>query len=201
MSGETIPKAAPTALPIPNPVGRPTFDGAAYAAAALALLPAGRAWSREPGSTQGRVFAGLALALLHSDAAARAVLDGALPGSFSATLPEWEGTLGLPDPCLGDTPTIAQRRAQVLARFSDVGGMSRGRFRAFAAALGFDIRIRVYAPFRMGASAMGDLLSGDDATFAMGIEIVSSDGTIPESALLCELRTIAPAEAEIFLLS
>jgi uncharacterized protein YmfQ (DUF2313 family) len=65
-------------------------------------------------------------------------------------LPEWEATLGLPDPCAGEAPTIALRQAQVAARFIAGGGQSIAFFVGFAKTLGYDITITQFAPSRFG---------------------------------------------------
>src|SRR5260363_17238 len=62
-------------------------------------------------------------------------------------LPEWEATLGLPDPCTGPLSTVQARRAQAVARFANTGGQSAAHFIRMAAQLGYAISITCYAPF------------------------------------------------------
>ncbi|WP_197520275.1 putative phage tail protein, partial [Paraburkholderia tropica] len=52
-----------------------------------------------------------------STSRANYLLIDSFPPTAYELLPEWESTLGLPDPCAGEAPTIPQRQAQVLARF------------------------------------------------------------------------------------
>ncbi len=97
----------------------------------------------------------------NSDRAANLITD-AFPSTTTELLDEWEETLGLPDPCAGESPTIEQRRAQVVARLADSGGASVPYFIAFAATLGYDITITEYAPARAGVMRAGDPVCGED---------------------------------------
>ncbi|WP_443024481.1 putative phage tail protein [Sphingomonas sp. Ant H11] len=87
-------------------------------------------------------FRGVAKTLVALDAAANSILAGSLPGSsLSGFIPEWEATLGLPDPCAGDAPTVQQRCDQIRARFVGGGGQSRQHYLDMAKTLGFTITI------------------------------------------------------------
>lgn len=178
------PIRSPTSLPVPHVAGDPAFDAEDYGAAALALLPTGRAWPRDPGSVQAKVFTALGKSLADVDGRAGAFLRGSLPGEKTPLVPEWEATLGLPKLGLGLAVTLEQRLAQVRGRFTDGGGTSRARYVAFAAALGFSI----------------ELVIGPAADFSMGVHILSSDGVLPPATLMILLREIAPAEVTISLL-
>jgi len=94
--------------------------------------------------------------------AAAAFPSEVFPGTALDMLPEWEASLGLPDPCAGDTPTIAQRRAQVVARLADSGGSSVAYFVRFAANLGYDISVTEYAPSRCGVFRCGSAIQNED---------------------------------------
>lgn len=118
-----------------------------YVAAVRALLPRGRAWE---GSVIGQVVQGLCGSAARLDARAQDLLVDAFPASSVELLPDWESSLGLPDPCAGIAPTIQQREAQVVARLTDSGGQSAQHFINFAAQLGYTISIRNYAPSRFG---------------------------------------------------
>ena len=65
-------------------------------------------------------------------------------------LPEWESTLGLPDPCAGQQPTVLARRAQVVARLTGIGGQSVAYYVAQASSLGYSITVQQFAPSRFG---------------------------------------------------
>lgn len=168
---QPTPIAAPTSLPVPAVTGTPRYSALDYAGAAGALLPRGRVWAAEPGGAQAGLLAGIGATLARIDAAAGVLL--ARPGQATPLLPEWEATLDLPDPCAGPHPTVAQRAGQVLARFATNGSQSRGFYVAFAAALGFEIAIRSYAPFRAGHSSAGSPVAGTPWIFAWSVTILN----------------------------
>lgn len=194
------PTRAPTALPVPRLDGAARYSRDDYAAAALALMPRGLAWNAEPGSVQAQLLRALVAVLEQNDAAASGILAGSLPGLSTPLLPEWEATLGLPDPCAGDAPTIAQRLDQVRGRFVNAGGQSRERYIEYAAALGFTITITNYAPFRAGRSTAGNPCSSDAWTFLWGVTVVATTGTLPVEVLHCELEAVKPAETTILII-
>ncbi|MFH5924542.1 YmfQ family protein [Roseomonas xinghualingensis] len=134
---------------------------AAYVAVLLSLLPRGRIWPRDPGSTLATVARGLAPTAQRLDERGAALLVDAFPKSAVELLPEWERTVGLPDPCSGLAPTLQQRQAQVVARLIAVGGQSIPYFVSVAAALGYEIEIEEFAPARAGAFSAGDPLYGE----------------------------------------
>jgi uncharacterized protein YmfQ (DUF2313 family) len=196
-----VPRHAPTNLPVPTLVPAPRFAVTDYSAAARALMPRGLAWPTDPDTEQSRTLSAIAATFERSDGNANALLSGSLPGQATPLLPEWEATLGLPDPCAGENPTLEQRLNQVRGRFVGAGGQSRQRFIDFAAALGFKIKITNYAPFRAGLSTVGNPLASDAWSFVWGVTIVETTGALPVDALICELEAIKPAETTLILLS
>jgi len=102
------------------------------------------------------------------------LVDG-FPATAYELLPDWESSLGLPDPCAGAAPTIQQRRAQVVARFSNSGGQSIAYFEDFAAALGYEVSIQNFAPARAGQSRCGDADYGRDWAFAWAVDLPLSN--------------------------
>ncbi len=196
------PLPRPSLPPPPAPVGVARYSADDYASAARALMPRGRVWPDGTGSVQANVLHALGVGIERIDAAASILLDGSLPGSGqSSFLPEWEATLGLPDPCAGANPTFDQRRAQVRTRFIGVGGQSRQRYIDFAAGIGFEISITNYAPFKAGRSTVGNPVASDAWSFVWGVQIVANTGGLSPDVLLCELDTIKPAETTIILLT
>ncbi|EAU55823.1 YmfQ family protein [Mariprofundus ferrooxydans] len=72
---------------------------------------------------------------------ADAILAEADPRTTYYLLPDWERELGLPDPCVGPLPTIAQRRDAVATKAHMKGGQSIPFFIGLAASLGYTITI------------------------------------------------------------
>ncbi|WP_069267430.1 YmfQ family protein [Paraburkholderia nodosa] len=186
----------------------PNYSAADYLRALQALLPRGRVWPRDTDAKQSAVLGTLTPVFERLNARANNLLIDAFPASTYELLPEWELTLGLPDPCAGEQPTVAARRAQVLARFAGTGGQSIQYFIDYAARLGFTVTVTQYAPFRMGQQAMGSQLGSPDWAFtwavnaplaslipftmgqsAMGDALQSWNNTVLE----CELNTVKPA--------
>lgn len=186
----------------------PVYLATDFLAAFQALLPSGRAWPRDPDAMQTSVLAGLMPTYERSNARANYLLADAFPPTADELLPEWEASLGLPDPCVGPEPTIQLRQATVLARFVGLGGQSVAHYMALAAALGFTITISQYTPFRCGQQRCGDPLGSPDWAFTWAVNAPSETVTIfavgrsavgeplqswGNAVLECELAAAAPA--------
>jgi uncharacterized protein YmfQ (DUF2313 family) len=188
----------------------PNYGAADYLQALQALLPRGRVWPRDPDATQTKVLSGLTPVFERLTARANNLLIDAFPGSTYELLPEWEATLGLPDPCAGTAPTTQQRVAQVVARVTASGGQSIAYYTAVAAALGYQITITQFVPSRFG-KAFGTLFGGTAWAFAWQVnaptftintlQFGGSFGTPFASwgnnVLQCELQRIAPAHTTL----
>lgn len=140
----------------------PIYDAPSYARQLAGHLPNGRAWPKDSDSFLMSVMGWLSPTFARNHARAAYLLTDAFPTTTSELLPEWEATLGLPDPCAGTSPTVVQRRAQVVARFLGNGGQTPAYFIGFAANLGYVIGITQYAPARFGVSAFGAPYLGKD---------------------------------------
>jgi uncharacterized protein YmfQ (DUF2313 family) len=179
-----------------------------FLAAFQRLMPRGKVWPRDADATQTQALAGLMPTYVRSQDAANGLLVDAFPATAVQLLPEWEYTLGLPDPCAGLSPSIGQRQAQVVARLTGRGkNQSPNFFINFAATLGYAITITQFSPFRSGKSAAGDPANGIAWAFAWQInapqftieyfrageaagEPLASWGT---TVLQCEMQRLAPA--------
>lgn len=128
-------------------MARPVPTAAEYREAMLALLPRGPVWPREPDGILSRVFGALTPTYVRSHKRAGELIEDAFPATTIELLTEWEQTLGLPDPCAGEAPTFALRRAQVVAKLAGRGGQSKPYFIQVAASLGFTITITEFREF------------------------------------------------------
>ncbi|WP_250533558.1 putative phage tail protein [Caballeronia sp. AZ10_KS36] len=186
----------------------PNYKAADFLAAMQALLPRGRVWPRDPDSVQTKTLSGLTPCYERQTARANYLLVDAFPSTTYELLPEWEETLGLPDPCAGPAPSLAQRRAQVIARFTAVGGASIPQIVAFAASLGYAISITQFVPARVGQLRAGQADNGVAWAFAWQINApantivraragssVAGDplASWGNSVLECEIRAVMPA--------
>jgi uncharacterized protein YmfQ (DUF2313 family) len=191
----------------------PQYNAADYLSALQALMPRGRVWPRDADATQSKVLSGLVPTYVRQNARANALLGEALPITTFELLPEWEATLGLPDPCAGVSPTVQGRRAQVVARFANVGGQSAPHMIAFAKNLGYTITITQFTPARAGLLRAGQALCGTAWAHAWRVnapsntvnpfragsatagEPLSSSGN---AVLECELAAVKPAHTTVF---
>lgn len=115
-----------------------------YLAQLQALLPQGAAWSREAGAVLTELLHAFAEEFARADARAEQLVDEADPRTTLELLAGWERIAGLPDPCMGEGPTIAERRASLLQKLIAIGGASRSYFIAVAEVLGFTVTITEY---------------------------------------------------------
>ena len=186
----------------------PNLTSADFTRIMLALMPRGRIWPKDADATQAATAQGITGAYVQQTARANNLLVDAFPGSTTELLPEWESTLGLPDPCMGDNPTLQQRRAQVVARLTTNGGQNAAFYIAYAAALGFQITVTNYAPFRAGQSKAGQQLGTTDWFFTWSINapqntvthFAAGQSTAGEplatwgnEVLECEMENLKPA--------
>lgn len=135
-------------------------SAADYLAQLKALLPFGRAWPRDEGSTLGGLLAGLAEEFARVDGRALALLDEADPHTALELLPDWERALGLPDSCSPIPTVIRERQLAVARKLAGLGGQTPAFFIELARKAGLDVRIEEFEPFAAGSSA-GDELCDD----------------------------------------
>ncbi|MBB5462866.1 YmfQ family protein [Paraburkholderia sp. Cpub6] len=186
----------------------PSLIAADFLRAMQGLMPRGRIWPRADDAVQTQVLSGLAPSYERATARANYLLVDAFPATTYELLPEWESTLGLPDPCAGTAPTITQRQAQVVARFVGVGGPTIASLTAFAANLGYSVTITQYTQARAGMLKAGDPCCGYDWNFAWKITaplntvvravagaMAAGDPLAAwgNSVLECEIKAVMPA--------
>ncbi|GJG92827.1 DUF2313 domain-containing protein [Cupriavidus pauculus] len=172
------------------------------------LMPRGRVWDTDPSSVQTKVQAGLTASYEAQTARCNYLLADSFPATTYELLPEWESTLGLPDPCAGPAPSVQVRRQQVVARLANAGGQSAAYYIGFAQRLGYGITVTNYAPFRCGQSTAGQQLGNQDWFFTWSINAAlntvvrfaagqSAAGDPLASwgnqVLECEMSEVAPA--------
>lgn len=186
----------------------PNYRAADFLRALQGLMPRGRVWARDQDAVQTQVLSGLTPSYERSTARANYLLTDAFPATSYELLPEWESTLGLPDPCAGVAPTIAQRQAQVRARFIGVGGPSIQSLTDFATNLGYTVTINQFVEARAGQMHAGDACSGTEwcyvwqvnaplnsVSYAKAGAMAAGDALASwgNSVLECEFRTIMQA--------
>jgi uncharacterized protein YmfQ (DUF2313 family) len=136
------------------------------------LLPQGTAWSRDPLSVIQTVIMGLCGILGTPDPidpepspynfdqqAATLLAIETDPRQTVIMLPDWERAFGLPDLCLAEPLTIADRQKALTARVAFTGGQSREWFLNYAASIGYEINIIEHAPYMCGISQCGSTIN------------------------------------------
>ena len=126
-----------------------------------ALLPVGGAWPRDAGATLTSLLTAVAdeMARIHNRSAD--LVEESDPRGAVELIQDWETETGLPDACMAEVATVLQeRRAAVHAKLTGRGGQSPAFYIGVAAALGFDITITEFRPFRAGMNAAGDAVRG-----------------------------------------
>ncbi|AHI24182.1 bacteriophage tail protein [Komagataeibacter xylinus E25] len=161
-------------------MGIPTYSADQLLAAFKRTLYRGRAWPRGTDTVMHATLSGFMPAPDRFIAAARNLVPDTFPSTTTSVLPEWEETLGLPDPCAGESPTIEQRRAQVVARLTDSGGASIPYYIQFAKTLGYTITITEFAPARAGALRAGQPCCG--AAWAYAWRVNAPETTVTRFA-------------------
>ena len=128
-----------------------------------ALLPPGRAFPRERGSTLDDLLDAMAQELARIDTRADRLPTEAVPSTTAELLTDWERVAGLPDNCSGLlSDTLQGRRADLVSKLTSRGGQSPAYFISLAAALGYEVTIQEFRPFRAGMSEAGDALTNGD---------------------------------------
>ena len=153
-----------------------TYSPYDYLAQFQRLLPRGRVWHRGLPFVQDADLLTLMPTWSRLSTRLNALIGEIFPCTTSELVPEWEATLGLPDPCTGPLGTLQQQQMAVCAKFSARGGQSKAYFIRVAASLGFEITITEFAPFRAGVNRCGDPVQG--AQWAYVWRVHSSTQTI-----------------------
>lgn len=128
-----------------------------------ALMPPGQAFPREGGTDMHNLLDGMAQEWARIDARGERLIIEANPFGSVELLADWERVAGLPDKCAGTLETTQQgRRNALVSKLSSTGGQSPAYFIAVAGALGYEVTISEFRPFRAGLSQAGDPLTNGD---------------------------------------
>lgn len=143
----------------------PGYTSADFLSALQNLMPQGLAWPTRPDSVMAQVMGCLTPAFARHTGRNNALLVDAFPPTAVELLPEWEASLGLPDPCAGPAPNLQLRQRQVLARFAGAGGQSIPYIISYALFLGYTMTVSEFTPFHVGQQTMGQPLGTQDWSF------------------------------------
>lgn len=187
-----------------------------YRAQLRALLPPGPAWEPEFNPGLHELLQEAAEVLAREDLRAADLLAESDPYTVRELVPDWERVMGLPDPCLGDSPKFEDRQLAVRRRLVEVGGQSPAYFVELAIGQGYPhARVIEHRAPRFGRSRFGAAYFGTWVAQFMwtldtgprrrlgrrfGVSYFGEQfGGNPSGALECVLRRGAPAHAIEFI--
>lgn len=178
------------------------FTASQYSGAMRQLLPRGKAWNTEDGSVQASVCDALTLIYAQSDSDANQLLADAFPGTANALLPEWNLTVGIPDPCLGVPTNQAQNIQQLLAKLASGGGQSVNYLVALAATLGVTITISEFSATHTATDVPSGMISIlADWNYTFRVNVFNSGIGNNLSGLKCLISRYKPAHTQFWMAS
>jgi uncharacterized protein YmfQ (DUF2313 family) len=193
-------------------LGLVNYSMAEYRDALAALLPEGAAWPRDPASPLMRLLAAFAAELERLDGRAAQLLAETDPASTTELLADWERVVGLPDPCVTQAQTVAERRAALEGRLTTVGGQSRAFFLQLAARLGYVVTIDEFTS-EAEATAAGIVFTGDEWAHIWRVNVPNTVGITPFRAgagsageplrswgnevIECQFNRVKPAHTQV----
>ena len=181
-----------------------------YAAQLAALLPRGRAWSRDRESVLSTLINGLATEFARVDGRAEELLVERDPRTATELLPEWERQLGLPDECSVLSATLTARRQAAHYKLTGVSGLDKASIVRAAADLGYTITVDDLNQPRADAIAGLDTTNGRWRfvwwiNVSARVEYFSTLSRVnerlatypPLTALACRIRAISPSHTHV----
>lgn len=125
------------------------------------LLPMGPAWDLERVPELAAVLMGISAEFARIDARDFALYTEMDPAKVSELVPDWEAVMGLPDECLGDSPSFGDRQLAVQHRLTAVGSQNPAYFVNIAKGQGYpnatviQHRAPRFGPARFGKTHFG----------------------------------------------
>jgi len=123
------------------------------------LLPKGRLWQPRDQPEFSRLLESTAQELCRVDDRRQQMILEIDPRTTFESIGDWESQLGLPDECTPEGLTLDERRAQLVQKLTNIGGLSKTFYEFIGAQLGFDIVVENRVNFVAGRARAGDLLT------------------------------------------
>lgn len=108
----------------------------AWLSALQAMLPPGRAFTRDPDAVLTKLLTAIAKMFLDAQLKFEALMLQADPRRATSMLPDWERTFGLPDRCTPAGQQLGDRQRAAYQRLTEEGGQSAPYFIGLAEKLG-----------------------------------------------------------------
>ena len=146
---------------------------------AMALLPTGPVWPRDPTEVLSRTVRGLTGVHWRAWRRVRDMLDEADPRTCWETIRMWEIDCGLPDPCVENPPTsLEARRAAVIAK-RQMGSITRPvDFIRLGEMLGYEIEVVEFRPYRAWSNCDDALNTAPDWPHTWMVRFLNADRAI-----------------------
>lgn len=178
------------------------FSAEQYGEAAKALLPPGRAWSRDDGMSVADYCDALGIIYAQQDSDCVQMLGNFFPSTATQGLDEWNASLGLPDECMGAPASQAANQQQITARLTATGGQDIPYYTQIALALGFQISITEFSPTKPGGDPpAGMITKAADWAHTWRVNILNSGSAPATSLLQCLLERYKPAHTQFYIVS
>lgn len=169
----------------------PDFSFSDFSQALLRLLPRGPIWSRDLDGIAARLATIWGKTFSRNSARCVNLLKDAFPATTDELLPEWQKTLGLPDPVAPETQTLEQQQAQVVARLTGTGGCSIPYLQDYAKTLGYSVTITPDSAFYFGMQ-FGTEFGGEGWNFDYTVTVDDAKAN-NHTVLEYELRRLSQA--------
>ncbi|AHY43816.1 YmfQ family protein [Stutzerimonas decontaminans] len=186
------------------------MSGDDYRQQLTALLPPGPAWQPEANAFPEALLAGFAAGLASAHRRADDLVNEADPLTVHELVPDWERVMNLPDPCLGPSPALEDRKRAIRQRFAELGGQTPERYEQIAVSQGYanarviERRAPRFGRARFGRSNFGTWAAQHMWTLYTGARLTGGRrfggsywgerfGANPAQALECLIRRAAPA--------
>lgn len=178
------------------------------------LLPQGPAWDLERLPELAQVLDGLSVELARVDGRIVSLYAEMDPASVTELVPDWELVMGLPDACLGDSPSFGDRQLSVRQRLTAIGAQTPAYYISIAKGEGYpNATVTQYRAPRFGKARFGKAHFGTWRVQFMwtlntggrqrlgrrfGVSYWGERfGVNPGSALECLIRRYAPAHTVV----
>ena len=172
---------------------RPTLRG---------LLPKGRAWNFEIGSTFLKLLNSFSVEMARVSNRALELFENVDPKTTTELLTDWERIVGLPTKCVGQlADTDDKRRLDVVSRLTAAGGSTDAYLKSIANAAGFNATVTSQKIALCGATFCGDLMSSTDNwayTIVLTLDEQAQDNPIDTNRALCLIAELKPAHIYVF---
>lgn len=163
---------------------------AGYKDSLRSLLPPGIAWK---GEKFLELIDAFATELARFEASSEYLQHEVFPVNSNDLLPDWERVAGLPDKDFPLPSDLQERRETVISRLSIITSPTKEEIERVALAGGFVIRLDEIQPWRIGTSAIGDPVAGNQWLFIFYVNTFTGLTSDEQARLISIIKRFKPA--------